>query len=69
MDEIARRESIAATDADLDSEIEKFAERTGRTPAAIRATLEKEGALERMRGGIVREKTMTWLIEHATVSA
>ena len=69
IDEIARRESIEATEADLEAEIEKFAERAERAPAAIRARLEKEGALDRLRAGIVREKTMAWLIEHATVSA
>jgi len=28
----------------------------------------REEALDRLRDGIVREKTMAWLIEHATVS-
>jgi trigger factor len=69
IDEIARRESIEATEADLAAEIEKFGERAGRTATAIRARLEKEGALDRLRAGIAREKTMAWLIEHATVSS
>jgi trigger factor len=68
IDEIARRESIEATDEDVAAEIERFAERAGRTPAAVRARLEKEGALDRIRAGVRREKTMTWLIEHATIS-
>ena len=50
IDEIARRESIEATDEDVDAEIARFAERAGRTPAAVRARLEKEGALDRIRG-------------------
>jgi trigger factor len=69
VDEIARREGIQATDEDLAAEIEKFGDRSGRTPAAIRARLEKEGALDRLRAGIVREKTVSWLIEHAAVSS
>jgi trigger factor len=69
LDEIGKRESIAASEADLDAEIAKFAERAGRTPAAIRARLEKEGALGRLLAGIRREKTMTWLLEHAQVSS
>jgi trigger factor len=69
LDEIARRESIAASDDDLAAEIAKFADRAGRTPAAIRARLEKEGALDRLLAGIRREKTMAWLIEHAQVSS
>ena len=67
VDEIARREQIDATDEDLDQEIAKFAERSGRTPTAVRARLEKEGALDRIRSGIRREKTMTWLVEKANV--
>jgi len=65
IDDIARREGITASDEDLAAEIEKFAERGGRTPAAVRAGLEKEGALDRLRVGIRREKTMAWLIEKA----
>jgi trigger factor len=68
IDDIARRESIEATEEDLAREIDRFAERAGRTPTAVRARLDKEGALGRIRAGIRREKTMSWLIEHATVT-
>jgi trigger factor len=67
LDEIARRESIEATDEDLAAEIERFAERAGRTAAAVRARLEKENALDRIRLGIRREKTMSWLLERANI--
>jgi trigger factor len=68
IDEIARRESVEPTDEDVAKEIERFAERAGRTATAIRARLEKEGALDRIRAGIRREKTMSWLIEHSDVT-
>lgn len=68
LDEIAKRESIEATEADLEAEIAKFAERAGRTPAAVRARLEKEGALPRLLAGIQREKTMSWLLEKAQIT-
>ncbi len=68
LDEIARREQIQATDEDVAREIERFAEASGRTPAAVRATLEKEDALDRIRAGIGREKTMTWLLEKANIT-
>ena len=68
LDEIARREQLAADEADVAAEIEKFAERTGRTAAAVRARLDKEGGLDRIASGIRREKTVTWLIEKAQVS-
>lgn len=69
LDEIARREQIAATDEDLDAEIAKFAERSGRTVEAVRATLEKEGAISRLQLGIAREKTMAWLLEKAQIAS
>ena len=69
LDEIARRESLEATDEDLDREISRFAERSGRTVQAVRATLEKDQAFDRIRSGIRREKTMAWLVEKANVSA
>ena len=67
LDEIAVRESIEATDEDVDQEIAKFAERSGRAPAAVRARLEKEEGLDRIRAGIQREKTMTWLLDKAAI--
>jgi trigger factor len=67
IDEIARRESIAATEEDVAAEIERFAERAGRTSAAVRARLEKEGALDRIQAGVRREKTVAWLIEKANI--
>ncbi len=68
LDEIARREKIEATEADVDQEIATFAERAGRAPAAVRARLEKEDGLDRIRAGIQREKTMTWLIDKAAIA-
>ena len=68
IDEIARREQLEATDEDVSAEVQRFAERSGRTPTAVRARLEKDGALDRIRAGVRREKTMTWLIGKANVT-
>ncbi len=67
LDEIARRESLAATEGEMDAEVERYAERTGRTPAAVRARLEKEGGLARLYSGLRREKTVEFLLSKATV--
>ena len=67
LDEIARRENIDVTEEDLAAEIAKFAERSGRTPTAVRARLEKEDGLDRVRAGIRREKTMSWVLGKVTV--
>ena len=68
VDEVARRETIEASDEDVEQEIARYAARVGRTPAAVRARLEKEGAIDRIRAGVRREKTMAWLIDKANVT-
>lgn len=67
LDEIARHEGIEATDEDVAAEIDKYAERSGRTALAVRAGLEKEDGLARVRTGVRREKTVAWLLERANV--
>ena len=67
LDEIARREQLDAADADVDREIERYAERTGRTPAAVRAGLEKEGGLSRVRAGLRREKAIDFVTARAKI--
>jgi trigger factor len=66
LDEVARRENITASDAEVDEEVARYAERTDRTPAAVRARLEKEGGLGRVYAGIRRERTMDFLLSRAT---
>ncbi len=58
LDEIARRENITVAAGDVDKEIEQFATRAGRTPAAMRAQLEKEGGISRLYAGLRREKAV-----------
>ena len=50
----------------LEAEIARYAERTGRTPAAVRARLEKEGGVGRLAMGLRREKTADLLRSRAT---
>lgn len=66
LDEVARREQITATEEEIAAEVERYAERSGRTPAAIRARLEKEGGIARLYSGIRREKTLAFLLSKAT---
>ena len=66
LDEVARRENISATEQELDAEITRYAERSGRTPAAVRARLEKEGGLSRLYTGLRREKAMSFLLTRVT---
>jgi trigger factor len=66
LDEVARREHIAATEEDVDAEVERYAERSGRSAAAVRAKLEKEGGIARLYSGLRREKTVDFLLSRAT---
>jgi trigger factor len=67
LDEVARRERLEVTAAEIDGEIGRYAERTGRTPAAVRAALEKEGGLSRVATGLRREKSIDFLMARATL--
>ncbi|OFW12127.1 MAG: trigger factor [Acidobacteria bacterium RIFCSPLOWO2_02_FULL_67_36] len=66
LDEVARREAIAASDAEVDAEIARYAERTGRTAQAVRARLEKDGGVARIYSGLRREKAMDFLLSRAS---
>ena len=69
LDEIARRETIAVSDEDVDQEIARFAERLGKTPAATRAQLEKDDGIAALAEGMRREKTVEFLLSRATIVA
>lgn len=66
LDEVSRREHLSATDGEIEGEVERYAERSGRTAAAVRARLEKEGGIARLYSGLRREKTMEFLLSRAT---
>ena len=68
LDEIARREQITVAGEDVDKEIERFAARAGRTPAALRAQLEKEGGISRLYAGLRREKAVDLALSRANMS-
>src|SRR5687767_13828430 len=66
LDEVARRENVTVSDAEIEAEVTRYAERTGRSGAAVRARLEKEGGLGRLYTGLRREKTVAFLLSRAT---
>ena len=68
LDEVARRENLAVSDEELEREVASFAERSGRTTAAVRAQLEKDGDLDRLRTGLRRERTVDFLMSRVTIS-
>jgi trigger factor len=66
LDEVARRERIGVSDEEINSEVERYAERSGRSAASVRAGLEKEGGIARLYSGLRREKTVDFLLSKAT---
>lgn len=58
LDEVAKRDDIAVSEADLDAELEKYSARSGLTVAAVRARLEQEGGLGHLAAGLRREKAL-----------
>jgi trigger factor len=67
LDQIARRDAIDVTTADLDAEVERYAERAGLTAAAVRARLEQEDGLGRMQVGMRREKAVNAVLGRVQV--
>src|SRR5437764_11145860 len=68
LDQLARHEQIAVTDDEIEQEVARYAERTGRTAAAVRASLEKEQGVSRVAAGIRREKSVEFLLSRATIA-
>jgi trigger factor len=68
LDEIARREKLEVSDEEMEREIARYAERTERTPPAVRAALEKEGGLARVQASLRREKSIDFVMARATIA-
>jgi trigger factor len=68
LDEISRRENVTVSEEEIDKDVAQYAERSGLTPAAVRARLEKEGALSRIAAGLRREKTIDYVLSQAQVT-
>jgi trigger factor len=65
LDEIARREGIETTSAELDAELDRYAQRLGKSRDALRAQMEKEGDLTALGARIREEKTLDLLKANA----
>jgi trigger factor len=68
LDEIARQEQITVSESDLAEEVARYAEPSGLSAAAMRARLEKEGALSRLAAGLRREKAIDFVLSKAQVA-
>lgn len=68
LDEIVKREQITVTDADLDAELQRYAEQTGHSVASIKARLQKDGELGRLAAGLRREKAVAHVMTKAQIT-
>lgn len=69
VDKIAERESIHATNDEVDHEVQRIAKQEREPVAATRKKLEKEGLIGRIAYQIRSNKTMNFLFEHARKEA
>jgi trigger factor len=64
---IAERETLAATEKDLDDRIAEQADRRNVNPGQIYAQLEKAGRLKEMERSITEDKVFKWLMDRNDV--
>jgi trigger factor len=67
LDEIARRDDIGVSEADIEAELERYSARSGLTVAAVRAQLEQDGSLQRLAAGIRREKALSHALKQVRI--
>ncbi len=61
LEKIAEQENIEVTDAEVEKEVEALARQSKQTADAVRARLNQDGAIERLRARIRSEKTLEFL--------
>jgi trigger factor len=67
VDRIATAENIEVTDEEVQAELEHMASHSGESAEAIRASLTKDGALDRMKSKLRSDKTVDWLAQNAEI--
>ena len=63
IDTIAERESLKATEADIDDRVADVASKRGADPGQVYASLQKAGRLREIEQSITEEKVFAWLME------
>ncbi len=67
LDEIARREGVEVRDAEIDAEVARIADRSGRSKEQVRAQMTKDGDLHALASRIREEKTLDLLKSNASI--
>lgn len=69
IDAIAEKESLTASEADVDSRIEEMAKTRNVDPGQVYSQLQKAGRLQEIEREITEERVFAWLFERNPVSA
>jgi len=64
---VITQEQIAATDEELDAEVERIAQQLDEKVPKVRKDLERRGVIEAVRSDIARSKALAFLVDHAEV--
>jgi trigger factor len=64
---IAVAEGLEVTDADVDEELARLAERIEQPVAEVRETLEQGDRLPAVRSDLLKRKALDWLVEHVEI--
>ncbi|HMD41723.1 MAG TPA: trigger factor [Candidatus Acidoferrum sp.] len=67
VDRIATEEKIDVSEEELQRELEHMASHSGQSAEALRASLTKQGTLDRMKAKLRSDKTLDWLAQNANV--
>jgi len=67
IDTLAERESLKATEADIDERVADVAQKRKAEPGQVYASLQKAGRLQEIERAITEEKVFKWLLERNTV--
>jgi len=64
---VVAAEQITASDEEVEAEIARVAEKSGRKPAQLRKEIERGQGLQAVRSELSRGKALQFLVDHATV--
>ena len=67
VDRIAERETLAATEKDVDDKIAELAQARGLKVGELYASLQKAGRLKEIERSITEDRVFAWLLERNTV--
>jgi trigger factor len=67
VDRIATAENIEVTDEEVQAELEHMASHSGESTEAIRASLTKDGTLDRIKSKLRSDKTLDWLAQNSQI--